>query len=107
MEISKVKLSDLNLAENNVRLHPKRQIEEYVRSLEKFGQTKNAVIGEDNNVLIGNGLVMADRELGLSEIYAIKRADLSPNDKLKIMVSDNKIFDLGVDNLDMIDKILE
>ena len=104
-QIINVKLEHLKLAENNVRLHPKRQIEEYKRSLIKFGQTKNAVIDEDNNVLIGNGLVIAARELGWEEIYAIQRNDLSDNDKLKIMVSDNKIYGLGVDNLDVLDDI--
>ena len=103
--IINVKLENLILAENNVRLHPKRQIEEYKRSLEKFGQTKNAVIDENNNVLIGNGLVIAARELGWEEIYAIQRTDLTDNDKLKIMVSDNKIYGLGVDNLDVLDDI--
>ena len=106
-QIINVKLDDLKLAENNVRLHPKRQIEEYKRSLAKFGQTKNAVIDEDNNVLIGNGLVIAVRELGWEEIYAIQRNDLSDNDKLKIMVSDNKIYGLGVDNLDVLDEIFD
>ena len=103
--IINVKLENLILAENNVRLHPKRQIEEYKRSLAKFGQTKNAVIDGENNVLIGNGLVIAARELGWEEIYAIQRTDLSDNDKLKIMVSDNKIYGLGVDNLDVLDGI--
>ena len=104
-QIINVRLEDLKLAENNVRLHPKRQIEEYKRSLAKFGQTKNAVIDEDNNVLIGNGLVIAARELGWEKIYALQRNDLSDNDKLKIMVSDNKIYGLGVDNLDVLDDI--
>ena len=104
-KITKVKLTDLKLAENNVRMHPRRQIEEYKRSLKMFGQTKNAVIDEDNTVLIGNGLVMAARELEWEDIYAICRSDLSENDKLKLMVSDNKIFGLGIDNLDTIDEI--
>ena len=104
-QVISVKLEDLILAENNVRIHPRRQIEEYKRSLEMFGQTKNAVMDEGNNVLIGNGLVMAARELGWTEIYAIRRSDLSENDKLKVMVSDNKIFGLGIDNLDIIDEI--
>jgi len=107
MDIVKVKLADLKLAEENVRMHPKRQIEEYRRSLSMFGQTKNAVIDENNNVLIGNGLVMAAREEGWEEIAAIKRTDLTENQKLKLMVSDNKIFGLGVDNLDTIDTIFE
>ena len=103
--VIKVKLADLVLAESNVRMHPRRQIEEYKRSLKMFGQTKNAVIDESNTVLIGNGLVMAARELGWENIYAIRRSDLSENDKLKLMVSDNKIFGLGVDNLDALDEI--
>ena len=106
MDIVKIKLADLTLAAENVRMHPKRQIEEYKRSLEMFGQTKNAVIDEENTVLIGNGLVMATRELGWEEIYAIRRTGLSENDKLKLMVSDNKIWALGVDNLDAIDEVL-
>jgi len=107
MDIVIVKLADLVLAEENVRMHPKRQIEEYRRSLVMFGQTKNAVIDELNNVLIGNGLVIAAREEGWEEIAAIKRTDLTENQKLKLMVSDNKIFGLGVDNLDTIDRIFE
>ena len=124
-KIIKVKLADLAIAENNVRMHPRRQIEEYKRSLEMFGQTKNAVIDENDIVLIGNGLVMAARELEWDEIYAIRRTDLSENDKLdllplakapkaprgkgpgvlKLMISDNKIFGLGIDNRDAIDEI--
>lgn len=107
MEIIRVKLTDLKLIEDNIRMHPRRQIEEYKRSLDKFGQTKNAVIDEDNYVLIGNGLVIAATELGWDEIGAIRRTDLSENDKLKLMVSDNKIFGLGVDNLDAIDNIFQ
>ena len=105
--VIKVKLADLALAESNVRMHPRRQIEEYKRSLIMFGQTKNAVIDEGNTVLIGNGLVMAARELEWEDIYAIRRSDLSENDKLKLMVSDNKIFGLGVDNLDALDDIFQ
>jgi len=107
MEIINVKLADLALSPDNVRMHPRRQIEEYKRSLSMFGQTKNAVIDEDSRVLIGNGLVMAARELGWEEIYAIRRTGLPENDKLKLMVSDNKIWSLGVDNLDVLDVIFQ
>jgi len=107
VDIIKIKLIDITLVEDNVRLHPKRQIEEYKRSLTMFGQTKNAVVDENNTVLIGNGLIIAARELGWEDVYAKQILDLSENDKLKLMVSDNKIFGLGVDNLDTIDSIFE
>jgi len=107
MNIVKVNLADLMLAQVNVRVHPRRQIEEYMRSLTMFGQTKNAVIDEGNNVLIGNGLVIAARELGWDEIDVVQRTDLTENQKLKLIVSDNKIFGLGVDNLDNLDVIFQ
>jgi len=107
MDIENVKIIDLVMAEDNVRLHPKNQIAEYRRSLKMFGQTKNAVIDEDNNVLIGNGLVIAAREEGWNEIAVVRRTDLTKNQKSKLMVSDNKIFSLGIDNLDIIDDIFK
>jgi len=107
MIVTKAKIIELVLAEDNVRLHPSRQIEEYKRSLAMFGQTKNAVIDENNRVLIGNGLVIAAGELDWDEVDVVQRTDLSESQKLKLMISDNKIFGLGVDNLDTIDSIFE
>ena len=106
MNVISVNLNDLNILQENVRSHPRKQIEEYKRSLQMFGQTKNAVIDETNTILIGNGLVMAARELGWESIFAIVRPDLTPAEKKKIVMSDNKIFDMGVDNYKVIETYL-
>jgi len=107
MNVIQVKLDDLHTLTENVRSHPRKQIDEYKRSLEMFGQTKNAVIDEENTVLIGNGLVMAARELGWDSIFAIVKAGMSPAAKKKIVMSDNKIFDMGVDNYQVIEAYIE
>ena len=59
MKLEVVKLSDLKPLENNVRKHNDKQIDELVKSVEQFGQTRAMVIDEDNNILIGNGLYFA------------------------------------------------
>lgn len=106
MKIEKVKLVDLKPAERNVRMHPPEQINEYKRSLEKFGQTKAIVIDEKNNILIGNGLFIAISQLGWKEADCCRKIGLSENDKKKLMLADNRIFDLGSDDLNVFDQLI-
>lgn len=106
MKIEKVKLVDLKPAERNVRMHPPEQINEYKRSLEKFGQTKAIVIDEKNNILIGNGLFIAISQLGWKEADCYRKTGLSENDKKKLMLADNRIFDLGSDDLNVFDQLI-
>lgn len=106
MEVITLKLSELHLAKKNTRMHPPEQIREYKRSLEKFGQTKPIVIDEGNDILIGNGLYMAIKELGWSDVACIRKDGLSSKDKKKLMLADNRIFDLGTDDLSVFDEFI-
>lgn len=106
MKVLKFKLSELAKSEKNVRMHPEAQIKEYKRSLIKFGQTKPLTIDENNVILIGNGAYIAMLELGWTEAYCIKRTDLSKNDKKKLMMADNRIFNLGTDDIGAIEDII-
>ena len=106
MNVTIYKLEDLKPAEKNVRMHPEAQIKEYKRSLEKFKQTKPMIIDENNVILTGNGMYLAMRELGWTEAYCNKIVGLSENDKKKLMIADNRIFNLGVDNIAVFDEIL-
>ena len=56
MEIVTKSLEELKSPEKNVRLHGDRQIKEYMRSVEMFGQVRPLIIDENNVVLCGNGL---------------------------------------------------
>ena len=107
MQTIKKKLSELKHPELNVRLHGDRQIKEFVRSIEMFGQIRPLVIDEDGTVLAGNGLMLALETMGreTADCYLVK--DLSENQKKKLMLVDNKIFDLGVNSTEAFDKILQ
>ena len=70
MKIQKVKLHDLKPLEKNVRKHTDTQINELMRSVKQFGQTRAIVLDENNNILIGNGLYEALKRAGAEVAFA-------------------------------------
>lgn len=106
MQIVKRKISDLKLPERNVRIHTEKQIAEFIRSLRMFGQFRPAVIDETDTILIGCGMYAAMKQDGWTEIEVIQKNDLTENQKKKLMIVDNKIFDLGMDDFDGLNAFL-
>ena len=98
MEIVNRNVDDLRHVEGNTRLHSERQLREYVRSIEMFGQIRPIVIDENNIVLAGTGLLAAMRMMGKSTVACHVVAGLSEKQKKKLMLADNKIFQLGEDD---------
>lgn len=107
METFKIKISELNHPEKNVRKHPRRQIDEMKRSLKMFGQYRPVIVDENNTILVGNGMVIAMREDGIEEVEAIKYDNLTEKQKKKLMIADNQLSSLGVDNLDVIEEFIK
>lgn len=106
MKIVMKKLADLKTPDYNVRRHSDKQIKEFIRSLDKFEQTRPFVIDENNVVLIGNGMLEAMIQKGEEMGACIVKTGLSEADKKKLMLSDNRIFDLGVDDIAAFDAII-
>lgn len=107
MQIIKRKIDELKLPERNVRIHTEKQIAEFIRSLRMFGQFRPAVIDETDTILIGCGMYAAMKQDGWTEIEVIQKNDLTENQKKKLMIADNKIFDLGMDDFDGLNAFLE
>lgn len=107
MEINTMKLAELVKPEKNVRIHTEQQLKEFQRSVEMFGQIRPIVIDENNVILAGNGLydtlVMMGEET--AQVYQYK--NLTENQKKKLMIADNKIFSLGIENLETLNSFLE
>ena len=100
------KLSELRRPKKNVRNHSIKQIEEFKRSVQMFGQIRPIVIDEDNVILAGNGLFMALEALGRTEADCYVAAGLTEAGKKKLMLADNRIFNLGVDDLQAFEEII-
>lgn len=93
------KLSELKHPERNARMHPDKQIHELVRSVDDFDLTRLPVIDEEGTIWIGNGLCQALKEMGKTEVHCIVKRGMSKRELEKMMYADNRIFDLGVDDM--------
>ena len=96
MKVISKPLSELHVMEKNIRRHPEKQIKEYVRSLEMFGQMKPVVIDEAGMILAGNGLFEALRSMGAETCQCYVMKGLSPAQKKKVMLADNRVYELGI-----------
>ena len=107
MEIITMKLVDLVKPEKNVRIHTEQQLKECQRSVKMFGQIRPIVVDENNVILAGNGLYETLIAMGKETADVYKYDNLTENQKKKLMIADNKIFSLGIENLDTLNSFLE
>lgn len=107
MEVITMKLSELVKPEKNVRIHTEQQLKEFERSVTMFGQIRPIVVDENNVIMAGNGLYDTLLQMGKETADVYKYEDLTENQKKKLMIADNKIFSLGIENLDTLNSFLE
>lgn len=106
MQVTKLPLSELKRPERNTRMHTDKQIAEFKRSVEMFGQIRPIVVDENYVMLAGNGLYDTLLAMGRTEADCYVVTGLSEKEKKKLMLADNRIFDLGVDDMDAFDALI-
>lgn len=70
--------------------------------MDRFGQIRPVVIDENNVILAGHGLIMALKTLGWEDVTVIRKHNLSEEEKIKLLLADNKLGDLGRDDNKML-----
>lgn len=103
MNVTRKPLSELRRPERNVRMHTDKQLKEFRRSIEMFGQIRPIVVDEDGVILAGNGLYETLLSMGRTEADCYVVTGLTEAQKKKLMLADNRVFDLGVDDLSALD----
>lgn len=106
MKTVKLKLSELKTPERNVRIHSEKQINEFIRSLEMFKQIRPIVVDDNYTILCGNGLYAALKKMGAKEADCLVMSGISEAEKKKLMLTDNKIYSLGVDDIGVFEEFL-
>jgi len=107
MNVITMPISELKKPERNVRIHTEQQIKEFERSIKMFGQIRPIVVDENNVILAGNGLYDTLLKMGRDTAEVYKFDHLTEKQKKKLMIADNKIFSLGIENLDTLNVFLE
>lgn len=107
MKITVKKLSDLHKPARNIRRHSDKQITEYVRSIEMFGQIKPLVVDENGEIIAGNGLFEALTRMGCETCDCYVVTGLTDVQKKKLMMADNKVYELGFTDTDAIEQLVK
>lgn len=107
MDIKIMDINALSPAEKNVRIHNEKQINEMKRSIESFGQIRPIVTDENGVIIAGHGLWEALKFMGETHAKVLMLEGLSEAEKKKLMLADNKIYDLGITDFDAILEVLE
>ncbi len=107
MKVTKKPLAQLHPPERNVRLHTEKQLKEFRRSVEMFGQIRPIVIDEKGTILAGNGLFEAMKSMGLADADCYVVEGLTEAQKKKLMLADNRVFNLGVDDMEALDAFVQ
>ena len=97
---------------NNARKHNQRNIGQIVSSLQEVGAARSIVIDEDNIILAGNGVIEAAGIAGIenvrvieadgNEIIAVKRKGLTPEQKTRLALWDNRAAELAEWDIDQL-----
>ena len=107
MNITVKKLAELHKPAHNIRRHSDKQITEYIRSIEMFGQVKPLVVAEDGEIIAGNGLYEALLRMGRDTCDCYVMAGLTDVQKKKLMMADNKVYELGFTDVDAIEELVK
>lgn len=106
MKVTVKKLTDLRPMEKNVRRHNEKQITEYVRSLEMFGQIRPMVVDDTGIILVGNGMFEAMKRMAWDKADCYVVSGLTEAEKSKLMLADNRVYELGMTDMDAFQEII-
>jgi ParB-like chromosome segregation protein Spo0J len=98
-------LTDLTPDPRNARRHTERNLSQIETSLREVGAARSIVVDETGTILAGNATVQAASQVGIervrvietdgSELVAVRRTGLSPEQKRRLALFDNRAAELA------------
>lgn len=108
LRVEEVEIDKLVLDPQNARKHSERQLKALATSLHEFGQQRPAVVGSDNVVYAGNGMITAALALGWKKISIVKLPFDDPKKCRAFAIADNRTADLATwDNEQLLETLKE
>lgn len=105
-------IDDLVLDPDNRRAHNSRNLGMVADALREVGAARSIVIDEGDVVLAGNGVTQASRDAGITrvrvietdgtEIIAVRRRGLTPEQKRALAIYDNRTAELATWNVEQL-----
>lgn len=106
-----MKIGDVIPYENNVKLHPKEQIDQIKSSIMQFGNNDPIAVDANNVIIEGHGRLMALQELGYEEVEVIRLGHLTEEQRKAYTLVHNQLtmnsgFDIELLKLEL-DEIVD
>lgn len=99
MNIQIVPLHLIKPYENNVKIHPVKQLEAIANSIKTFGFRQPIVIDRDNVIVAGHARYEAAAALGMSEVPCELADDLTDDQITAYRILDNEIAKQGTTDI--------
>lgn len=91
LHVQELPLKDLINNPRNARTHPKKQIRQIAKSIERFGFNNPILIDETGMILAGHGRVRAANDLGFESVPCVRLDHMSEVQKRAYVLADNKL----------------
>ena len=91
LEVRYLPPAELKPFANNARAHPRRQVDQIVASIRRYGFVNPILIDEEGEIIAGHGRLRAANVLGLEQVPTICLPRLSEAHKRALRLADNKI----------------
>ena len=99
-------IDDLTPYGMNAKTHPDEQIRNLMQSLKDYGWTRPITVNADKVIIIGHGILLAAKALGLEKAPVVIRDDLDEQEQRKLRNLDNKLGESPWD-LDLLQEDLQ
>lgn len=91
MQIIEIDINDIKQYKNNAKIHTKKQIEQIVKSIERYGNNDPIAIDENNTIIEGHDRYLALKKLGYTEVPVIRLEHLTEEQKREYILVHNKL----------------
>lgn len=93
LEIQYIDIDQIKPCDKNPRTHTRDQVKQIAESIKQFGWVNPVLIDENDEIIAGHGRIMAGRELGYKQIPVARLCHLTDQEKLGLLIADNRIAD--------------
>lgn len=105
-ETKNIEVSKLKEFPTNPNIHNKHQIAAMAESIKRYGQYYPIICDEDLTILAGHGKKRGLQEAGLEKAKVTIITGLTPTQKKKLVLEDNKIQNMSYLDFDVVEDML-
>lgn len=102
LQIENIPTGSIKNYRNNPKVHKSKQVQQIANSITEFKFNNPVLIDENNELIAGHGRLLAAKQLGITEIPAIRFLHLSDAQKKAYRIADNKLTENGQWDVDLL-----